>query len=559
MKHIGILLTLVAALLFVACRTDNTSIQLLDQAEALMNAAPDTALALLDSIDCRQLSRADNARYALLRSQALDKNFIDITNDSLISIAVDYYKHSHNNLYKGMAYFYLSRIYENGGRYEEAIANSVQAEEALSRTDDYYMQALVLGNRGDIYVEQYKFDEAIELKRQAIIYYKKCNNKRNTAYTHLRISSLLKLQYPADSVMYHLDKARRIGLELNDEELLYMVENYRASYYDYAKEYDKAITTLRNAAKQYPSHKPNADDYYLLCRIYYNVGKPDSALYYLDNFYAPLVQTYSEIKTLTLFRSKIYYAKNDLTNAYQQQKKYIKYLIRSGLWAQDSSVKELEKKYRTQQLRQESELLKARNQLHTIVSSLAIGIVILLIYLYRRQRQMSIAQYYQLHESAQKSVAAMQQQYDAIQQQLNRQMSQKQQSDNALLARIDMLKTIIDLSDIYESNKDEFYKRCRSYMNLCNTNKHSFVKDIREIASLYKPGFVEILLNRYPGLNDDEIDFACLTMLGFDSNQLRILFNHNHVQSTYGRRTRLRKKFSLTNNEDLRDFLLSLS
>ena len=161
--------------------------------------------------------------------------------------------------------------------------------------------------------------------------------------------------------------------------------------------------------------------------------------------------------------------------------------------------------------------------------------------------------------SAQKSVAAMQQQYDAIQQQLNRQMSQKQQSDNALLARIDMLKTIIDLSDIYESNKDEFYKRCRSYMNLCNTNKHSFVKDIREIASLYKPGFVEILLNRYPGLNDDEIDFACLTMLGFDSNQLRILFNHNHVQSTYGRRTRLRKKFSLTNNEDLRDFLLSLS
>ena len=558
MKHTGILLTLVAALLFVACRTDNTSIQLLDQAEAMMNAAPDTALALLDSIDSQRLGRADNARYALLRSQALDKNFIDITNDSLISIAVDYYKHSHNNLYKGMAYFYLSRIYENGGRYEEAIANSVQAEEALSHTDDYYMQALVLANRGDIYVEQYKLDEAIELRKQAIIYYEKCNNRVNLAYTHLRLSKLLMIEYP-DSVLQHLEIAKFIGEALNNEELLFAVENHRASYYDYIKEFDKAIFALNEAMKQYQSYKLGADDYYLLCRIYYNVGKPDSALYYLDNYVAPSAKTYSDYKTLSLFRSKIYYAKNDLTNAYQQQKKYIKYLTRSGLWAQDSSVKELEKKYRTQQLRQESELLKARNQLHTIVSSLAIGIVILLIYLYRRQRQMSIAQYYQLHESAQKSVAAMQQQYDAIQQQLNRQMSQKQQSDNALLARIDMLKTIIDLSDIYESNKDEFYKRCRSYMNLCNTNKHSFVKDIREIASLYKPGFVEILLNRYPGLNDDEIDFACLTMLGFDSNQLRILFNHNHVQSTYGKRTRLRKKFSLTNNEDLRDFLLSLS
>ena len=90
MKHTGILLTHVAALLFVACRTDNTSIQLLDQAETLMNAAPDTALALLDSIDSQRLGRADNARYALLRSHALETNFIDITNDSLISIAVDY-------------------------------------------------------------------------------------------------------------------------------------------------------------------------------------------------------------------------------------------------------------------------------------------------------------------------------------------------------------------------------------------------------------------------------------------------------------------------------------
>jgi hypothetical protein len=272
-----------------------------------------------------------------------------------------------------------------------------------------------------------------------------------------------------------------------------------------------------------------------------------------------LVQTYSEIKTLTLFRSKIYYAKNDLTNAYQQQKKYIKYLIRSGLWAQDSSVKELEKKYRTQQLRQESELLKARNQLHTIVSSLAIGIVILLIYLYRRQRQMSIAQYYQLHESAQKSVAAMQQQYDAIQQQLNRQMSQKQQSDNALLARIDMLKTIIDLSDIYESNKDEFYKRCRSYMNLCNTNKHSFVKDIREIASLYSPNFIAVLQRHFPNLSGEEIDFCCLEILGFEMQHLRILFGHRYIQSTYSKRARLLKKLGLERHENIRDFLLSLS
>ena len=359
--------------------------------------------------------------------------------------------------------------------------------------------------------------------------------------------------------MYHLDKARSIGLEMNDEELLYMVENYRASYYDYAKEYDKAITTLHNAAKQYPSHKPNADDYYLMCRIYYNVGKPDSALYYLDNFIVPLAQTYSDYETIYIFKSNIYLQKQDYVNAHQYYRNYTNSMIESGLWAQDSSVKELEQKYHTQLLKEEGEKLKTRNQLHTIVSSLAIGIVILLIYLYRRQRQMSIAQYYQLHESAQKSVAAMQQQYDAIQQQLNRQMSQKQQSDNALLARIDMLKTIIDLSDIYESNKDEFYKRCRSYMNLCNTNKHSFVKDIREIASHYSPNFIAVLQKHFPNLSGEEIDFGCLEILGFEMQHLRILFGHRYIQSTYSKRARLLKKLGLERHENIRDFLLSLS
>ena len=35
---------------------------------------------------------AGKARYALLKSMALDKNYIDVTSDSLTSIALVYYK-----------------------------------------------------------------------------------------------------------------------------------------------------------------------------------------------------------------------------------------------------------------------------------------------------------------------------------------------------------------------------------------------------------------------------------------------------------------------------------
>ena len=58
-----------------------------------MDTYPDSALQLLKTIDSKHLvTKEGKARYALLYSQALDKNYIDVTEDSLINIAVEYYK-----------------------------------------------------------------------------------------------------------------------------------------------------------------------------------------------------------------------------------------------------------------------------------------------------------------------------------------------------------------------------------------------------------------------------------------------------------------------------------
>lgn len=65
---------------------------MLQKAERLMQSRPDSALALLGRYTTRSFSdSADIAAYALLRTQADDKNYIDHTSDSLIKIAVRYY------------------------------------------------------------------------------------------------------------------------------------------------------------------------------------------------------------------------------------------------------------------------------------------------------------------------------------------------------------------------------------------------------------------------------------------------------------------------------------
>ena len=64
----------------------------LSQAETLMGERPDSALAVLRQIDASELSgRKAQAKYALLLSQALDKNYIDKTDFGVLQPAIDYY------------------------------------------------------------------------------------------------------------------------------------------------------------------------------------------------------------------------------------------------------------------------------------------------------------------------------------------------------------------------------------------------------------------------------------------------------------------------------------
>ncbi|MCQ2138721.1 MAG: hypothetical protein MJY60_08475 [Bacteroidales bacterium] len=65
---------------------------LLDKAEMCLETAPDSAFVVLDSLDRRMLATPElKARHALLYSQALEKCGIEVYNDSIISIALDYY------------------------------------------------------------------------------------------------------------------------------------------------------------------------------------------------------------------------------------------------------------------------------------------------------------------------------------------------------------------------------------------------------------------------------------------------------------------------------------
>ena len=64
----------------------------LDMVEARIESAPDSALTFLESVKLPLLATRElKAHHALLHTIALDKNYIDLTTDSIIAPAVRYY------------------------------------------------------------------------------------------------------------------------------------------------------------------------------------------------------------------------------------------------------------------------------------------------------------------------------------------------------------------------------------------------------------------------------------------------------------------------------------
>ena len=111
MKNILSILTLLLA--FTACSDKKAVTDVLNRAEAVMASHPDSSLTLLRTLTFDDFRKEKNrARYALLHSQALDRNYIDTTRDSLVSVAVEYYKDGNDVRSKFLVFFKRNNYFE---------------------------------------------------------------------------------------------------------------------------------------------------------------------------------------------------------------------------------------------------------------------------------------------------------------------------------------------------------------------------------------------------------------------------------------------------------------
>ena len=208
------LLLLLLALL-TACNDPKPVTDALHRAETLMNEHPDSALAVLNTLSPDAMGKnRTRAHYALLYTQAQDKNYIDETNDSLITIAADYYRHTDDVRRKFLSHYYKGRVLANAGNYLDATSCYMEAEQLVDAVGDDYLVGLLYAEMGRIYRLYYDYPKSLEAHQKAAECYERAGKIRHRNYMWYNQSSILRNMNESEDS----ERLLRMILELTEKD-----------------------------------------------------------------------------------------------------------------------------------------------------------------------------------------------------------------------------------------------------------------------------------------------------------------------------------------------------
>lgn len=210
MKRISFIIATILVC-FIGCAPKSVRHTLSD-IETFIQERPDSALSILDTMDRASLTTArSRAHHALLHAMALDKNFIDVSDDSIAQVAVDYFSKHGPQKYHARSLYYLGLAYYYQEDYNKAIVEFTKAEEVAEACDSLYL-GFVKVAQAEVYAQTYNPIEQIRCLREALDINSKVSTKYYCDVVKLNIISSLFNQY------HHDEEAEQLLHQLLDDE-----------------------------------------------------------------------------------------------------------------------------------------------------------------------------------------------------------------------------------------------------------------------------------------------------------------------------------------------------
>lgn len=262
-----------------SCEKQSDIRVLFQEIEVLMPQQPDSALSLLKGVnDISSLSKADQAHYHLLRTEAEDKTYTPHTTDSLIRIAAYYYEAEDDARLKTKAWYYMGRVNQdmkNGLKAQEYYLKALDRGKYLT---DYALLGRIYNNVGMLYTYQSVYEKAIPFQKKAFDYLQKTGDSTAQSFVLRDLARNYTMLDMTDSAIAYYEKAM---LYADARRRLFIYTELGGLYIDNGK-YQKAHDYLRKALLLADRDKLKYPIYMILGELHFHLGQLDSSKVYLE-------------------------------------------------------------------------------------------------------------------------------------------------------------------------------------------------------------------------------------------------------------------------------------
>lgn len=525
-----------------SCQRNENRHNMLQNISDMMEEHPDSALSLLQQMNAAELNKADNALYCLLLFQAMDKNRIPLSSDSLITIAVNYFEDSDDFLRKALSFYYLGRYYESQDDAERATSLFLQAFDVMEKNPDNKLLILIYSHLGDVYYDRDWYDKSLEMQLKALEYSKKENN-HNILYILRNIGRVYLIEEKKDSALFYYNRSLNYTDKTKDLVTYTETLNEISRLYCFFKEYAKALEYVTEVT----SLSTGEDLYFCYSSkgyIYTGLGELDSAQFYLhkslefNNLYiktAAYDNLYHIMKKRGKFKDAIAY--NDL---------YILYFDSITIKQNRDAVIHIQQKYQNEKLKNEVNTLLISNRkrqffLYIFLSGLVIVLFAgIIIYLQQRKRKQ--------YEQMKIRLDMEKQEKEILKRETDMAVLEKKTADmrEYLIKKVYAIRKIPSLN---ATSQTEVYDK-KIKLSEADWN------ELAGMADALFDNFITRLKNEYQNLNDDDLQLCLLTKLQVSNEDIHNLFCIT-VDAVKKKKQRLGKDKLLLINKDLllKDFI----
>lgn len=431
----------------------------LKQAELIMTEMPDSALNLLQSIDKNSLnSDRQKALYALLLSQALDKNYIDITDDSIISIAVNYFEYNDEPHYAMLAHYYNANIASNANRYSDCIIECMKAENIAKSLNDNFYLGMIYRQYAYIHNHTCNYIDELNYNKLSYNYFCKTNKVEHIKYAYLDLATSYNNTKQFDKSITILENIINNPDYKNDTVFICEALSKYAHVQWLLGNYNKTLNTIQTIQSKY-KYPLNALDYAHLTQLYIIKGDIDSANYYLKKAKV-LAKSTIEKSTIENAIYRIHKHERNYNAAIDSKIRTNKIQDTIITYAWNQSLIKIQRDYFNQNAKLYETKAKYNVQLAITITIIAILIIIiglLYYYHYRTKQNIRIENLKKLYSTLEHNhkieISKIQQLINELELKLKHKNDLTTQQENELIKQQQELKLLREQSELNEINK----------------------------------------------------------------------------------------------------------